>query len=51
MTTKPADEIASVQELVERFVSIGLAQYDASMSPIQKNITASSARWWMCWMN
>jgi hypothetical protein len=29
MTTKPADEVASVQELVARFVSIGLAQYDA----------------------
>jgi hypothetical protein len=30
MTTKPADQVASVQELVERFVSIGLAQYDAA---------------------
>jgi hypothetical protein len=30
MTTKPADQVASVQELVERFVSIGLAQYEAA---------------------
>ena len=30
MTTKPADQVASVQELVKRFVSIGLAQYDAA---------------------
>jgi hypothetical protein len=29
MTAKPADQVASVQELVARFVSIGLAQYDA----------------------
>jgi hypothetical protein len=29
MTTKSADQLASVQELVARFVSIGLAQYDA----------------------
>jgi hypothetical protein len=28
MTTKP-DQVATVQELVARFVSIGLAQYDA----------------------
>jgi hypothetical protein len=28
MTTK-SDEVASVQELVARFLSIGLAQYDA----------------------
>jgi hypothetical protein len=30
MTTKPADQIASVQELVERFLSTGLAQYEAA---------------------
>jgi hypothetical protein len=30
MTTKPADQVASVHELVERFLSIGLAQYDAA---------------------
>jgi hypothetical protein len=30
MTTKPADQVASVQELVARFLSIGLAQYDAA---------------------
>jgi len=30
MTTKNRDEAASVQELVERFLSIGLAQYDAA---------------------
>jgi hypothetical protein len=30
MTTKPADQVASVQELVERFLSTGLAQYDAA---------------------
>jgi hypothetical protein len=29
MTTKAADQVASVQELVAQFVSIGLAQYDA----------------------
>ena len=29
MTTKPADQVASVHELVAQFVSIGLAQYDA----------------------
>jgi hypothetical protein len=29
MTAKPADQVVSVQELVARFVSIGLAQYDA----------------------
>ena len=29
MTAKPAEQVASVQELVARFVSIGLAQYDA----------------------
>ncbi|HEV7601624.1 MAG TPA: DUF2019 domain-containing protein [Bradyrhizobium sp.] len=29
MTTKSADHAASLQELVARFVSIGLAQYDA----------------------
>jgi hypothetical protein len=29
MTAKPADQVASVQELVAQFVSIGLAQYDA----------------------
>jgi uncharacterized protein DUF2019 len=30
MTTKPADQVASVQELVERFLSTGLAQYEAA---------------------
>lgn len=30
MTTKRADQVASVQELVERFVSTGLAQYEAA---------------------
>ena len=30
MTAKPADQGASVQGLVARFVSIGLAQYDAA---------------------
>jgi hypothetical protein len=30
MTTNSADQVASVQELVERFVSIGLAQYEAA---------------------
>jgi hypothetical protein len=30
MTTKSADQLASVQELVERFLSIALAQYDAA---------------------
>jgi Domain of unknown function (DUF2019) len=29
MMAKPADQVASVQELVAQFVSIGLAQYDA----------------------
>jgi ParB-like chromosome segregation protein Spo0J len=29
MTDKPADQVASVHELVAQFVSIGLAQYDA----------------------
>jgi hypothetical protein len=29
MTARPADQVASVQELVARFLSIGLAQYDA----------------------
>jgi ParB-like chromosome segregation protein Spo0J len=29
MMSKPADQVASVQELVAQFVSIGLAQYDA----------------------
>jgi hypothetical protein len=29
MTAKSTDQVASVQELVARFVSIGLAQYDA----------------------
>ncbi len=29
MTTKSADQVASVQELVAQFESIGLAQYDA----------------------
>jgi hypothetical protein len=29
MMTKPADQVASVHELVAEFVSIGLAQYDA----------------------
>lgn len=29
MMTKPADQVATVQELVAQFVSIGLAQYDA----------------------
>jgi hypothetical protein len=29
MTAKPVDQVASVEELVARFVSIGLAQYDA----------------------
>src|SRR3954468_13704841 len=29
MTIKPADQVASVQELIAEFVSIGLAQYDA----------------------
>jgi hypothetical protein len=29
MTTKSTDQVANVQELVARFVSIGLAQYDA----------------------
>jgi ParB-like chromosome segregation protein Spo0J len=29
MTAKPADQVASVQEMVAQFVSIGLAQYDA----------------------
>lgn len=30
MIVKSADQVASVQELVARFVSIGLAQYDAA---------------------
>jgi hypothetical protein len=30
MTAKPTDQVASVEELVARFVSIGLAQYDAA---------------------
>jgi hypothetical protein len=30
MTTKRSDQVASVQELVERFVSTGLAQYEAA---------------------
>lgn len=30
MTAKSSDHIASVQELVARFLSIGLAQYDAA---------------------
>jgi hypothetical protein len=30
MTTKSSDQVASVQELVARFLSIGLAQYDAA---------------------
>lgn len=30
MTTNPADQAASVQELVTHFLSIGLAQYDAA---------------------
>ena len=29
MTIKPANQVASVQELLAQFVSIGLAQYDA----------------------
>ena len=30
MTIKPSNQIASVQELVTRFLSIGLAQYEAA---------------------
>ena len=30
MTTRPASKIASVQELVAQFLSIGLAQFDAA---------------------
>jgi hypothetical protein len=30
MTTNSADQVASVQELVARFLSTGLAQYDAA---------------------
>jgi hypothetical protein len=30
MTSKSSDQVASVQELVARFLSIGLAQYDAA---------------------
>jgi hypothetical protein len=30
MTIKPADQVASVQELAARFLSIGLAQYEAA---------------------
>jgi len=30
MMVKSADQVASVQELVARFVSLGLAQYDAA---------------------
>jgi hypothetical protein len=29
MTDNPADQVASVQQLVAQFISIGLAQYDA----------------------
>ena len=30
MTTKPADQVDTVKELVARFLPIGLAQYDAA---------------------
>jgi hypothetical protein len=45
MMMRRQNHTAGVQELVAQFVSIGLAQYDARMLLMLKNITGSIARW------